>query len=264
MSSLRPSEKAQFEKLFGMDSGYVLNYSDGTFADFFAEIADIEIHSENYTKGGTSKAKKLRCFWNDESDALVGKVLIGLLDHWRRSSDPDPKRQELHDQCREIANRLLSGGPRLSGLKATTAAFDAYQLSQQIRRMEDAIEDDPALAIGTAKELIETVCHTILAERGKPVEGTPDIPVLTKQTLKELNLLPDGVSAQAKGAETIKRTLSNLASVAQGLTELRNLYGTGHGRHGNAKGLKPRHAKLAVGAAATLATFLFETHSEVK
>jgi len=48
------------------------------------------------------------------------------------------------------------------------------------------------------------------------------------------------------------------------LAELRGLYGTGHGKHGKASGLSPRHAKLAVGAAATLTTFLFETHMETK
>jgi AbiJ N-terminal domain 3 len=32
----------------------------------------------------------------------------------------------------------------------------------QITRMESAVENDPGLAIGTAKELVETVCRTIL------------------------------------------------------------------------------------------------------
>ena len=60
----------------------------------------------------------------------------------------------------------------------------------------------------------------------------------------------------------IRRMLSNLNQVSQGIAELRNLYGTGHGRDGRFIGLKPRHAKLAVGAAATLGTFLLETHLE--
>lgn len=60
----------------------------------------------------------------------------------------------------------------------------------------------------------------------------------------------------------IRRLLSNLGNIAQGLGELRNLYGTGHGKHGKSKGLNPRHARLAVGAASTLALFLFETHQE--
>jgi hypothetical protein len=85
---------------------------------------------------------------------------------------------------------------------------------------------------------------------------------LVKATRVELKLLPDDVPNAPKGAETIKRVLSNLATVAQGLAELRGLYGTGHGRDGKAKGVKPRHARLAVFAASALAVFLFETHKE--
>jgi hypothetical protein len=58
----------------------------------------------------------------------------------------------------------------------------------------------------------------------------------------------------------IRRLLSNLGTIAQALTELRNSYGTGHGKSVQAKGLTSRHAKLAAGAAIALAVFLFETH----
>ncbi|WP_428848607.1 abortive infection family protein [Shewanella marisflavi] len=67
---------------------------------------------------------------------------------------------------------------------------------------------------------------------------------------------------EAKAADSIRKLLSNLATVASGVAELRNKYGTGHGKEGNAKGLSSRHAKLAVGAASTLAVFLVETHRE--
>ena len=55
------------------------------------------------------------------------------------------------------------------------------------------IHDDKYTIIGTAKELMETCCKTILAERGKTHPGTPDIPTLTKETLKEWKLVPEGV-----------------------------------------------------------------------
>lgn len=62
----------------------------------------------------------------------------------------------------------------------------------------------------------------------------------------------------------IKRLLSNHSTVGHGLAELRGLYGTGHGQHGSTAELSTRHAKLAVGAASTLAVFLFETHEATK
>jgi hypothetical protein len=72
--------------------------------------------------------------------------------------------------------------------------------------------------------------------------------------------VPDDVPAAAKGAEFIKKLLGNLAVTVQTLTELRNLYGTGHGKSGRTRGLLPRHGRLAAGAAASLASFLYETH----
>lgn len=265
MSSLNRRDKQVLEEFLGMDSGYVLNFSDRTFGEFVYEAVDIEIHSEKYTIHGSSKAKKLRAFWEIESDYIVGRLLNAMIDEaedtTRERTEEDKK---LANRCREIASRLLAGGPSLDDLKQKAQSLNANHLAEQIRRMEDSVETDPSLAIGTAKELIETCCKTILSERGQEISGMPDIPTLTKATLKELKLVPEGVPNAARGADVIKRLLSNLSTVGHGLAELRGLYGTGHGQHGSASGLTVRHAKLAVGAASTLAVFLFETHEQTR
>jgi hypothetical protein len=129
----------------------------------------------------------------------------------------------------------------------------------QIERIAAAIDTDPALAIGTAKELVETTCKTILTDDGVD-PGTQDLGDLVKAACKLLKLVPDGVPNEAKGADAIRKTLRSLAATVAGLGEMRNFYGSGHGQDGRAKGLSPRHARLAVGAASTLAMFLFETH----
>ncbi len=139
---------------------------------------------------------------------------------------------------------------------------DRDYLSRQITRMETSIEADPELAIGTAKELIETACKTILQSRDVVPDRSWDLPRLMKETAKELKLTPEGVSDDARGADTIRRILGSLASVVAGTAELRNHYGTGHGRGPDVVGLEPRHARLVVGAASTLATFLFETFDQ--
>lgn len=161
-----------------------------------------------------------------------------------------------------IGNRLVraAGALGLEDLSSTAQRLEGSHLALQIQRMKDSVESDPALAIGTAKELIETTCKTILEERGKPIEGSPDIPTLTKALLKELRLVPEGVQDAAKGADLVKAILRSLGTIGNDLGQLRGLYGTGHGKTAKAQGLQPRHARLAVGAAATLVTFLLETH----
>lgn len=150
--------------------------------------------------------------------------------------------------------------PGVNAAREVLSNADASYVAQQITRMEASVQNDPSLAIGTAKELVETCCKTILKARNIQLNGNPDIAQLVKMTSKELELTPDDIPEKSKAAETIKRLLSNLATITQGIAELRNHYGTGHGKDSKMKGLNPRHAKLAVGAASTLAVFLIETH----
>jgi hypothetical protein len=265
VSSLTSTDRRTLEKFLKMETGYVLDFSDRTFGEFVEEAVGVDIHSERYRGQGTSKANKLRAFWKIESDYLVGRLLSALIDYVTSlDANPWPEVLDLMNRSGEIASRLLGGGPSLDDLKTHAAKFNANYLAEQIRRLEASVENDPALAIGTAKELVETCCKTILAERGKPVTGSPDISTLTKETLRELKLVPEGVADASRGADVIKRLLSNLGTIGNSLAELRGLYGTGHGKHGRASGLNIRHAKLAVGAAATLSRFLFETHRETK
>jgi hypothetical protein len=154
--------------------------------------------------------------------------------------------------------------PSLTSAHEVATRIDAEHISQQITRMEGAIESDAALAIGTAKEFVESICKTILDDRQTPHDKKDDLPALVKKTTKALQLTADDIADTAKAAETIKRMLNNLGTIVQGSAELRNAYGTGHGKSGNQarQGLKPRHARLAVGAASTLGVFLWETHEE--
>ena len=154
----------------------------------------------------------------------------------------------------------VASAPGLAAAREALSGADAGYVAQQITRMESAVNADPDLAIGTAKELIETCCRTILVERGVELPAMADLAQLVKRTSAELALTPYDIPDEAKAAKTIKRLLSNLANITQGIAELRNSYGTGHGKAATTRGLSPRHAKLAVGAASTLSVFLLETH----
>jgi hypothetical protein len=153
-------------------------------------------------------------------------------------------------------------GPAVAFSHEVAARLDSTHISQQLTRMEGAVDTDPELAIGTAKEFVESICKTILDERDSQHGKNDDLLVLVKKTTKALHLSADDISETVKAAGTIKKMLNNLGTIVQGSAELRNAYGTGHGKSkAQAKsGLTPRHARLAVGAAATLGVFLFETH----
>ncbi len=81
MSSLTDVEKRYLERILDMGGGYVLDYSDATYGEFF-DRHKVDIHGSKYQTYGTSKAKKMRAFWEREPDALVGRVLSEMLDSY--------------------------------------------------------------------------------------------------------------------------------------------------------------------------------------
>lgn len=107
MSSLTPVEKRQFEALFDMCSGYVLDFTNRTFQEFILDTVGADIYSKKYAIQGDSKARRLRAFWAIEGDSLVGKVLRDMLELW--SSDnpsPDKEHQARYEKCQRIVSRL--------------------------------------------------------------------------------------------------------------------------------------------------------------
>lgn len=178
-----------------------------------------------------------------------------------------------HDDFEIVEAAKISNRPTFSGRKLFTgkasiekrgselkSLFNAEYVSQQINLMEASYESSPYQAIGVAKELIETVCKSIFKDRQEEYDKSWELSRLMRETTKLLKLTPDDISDEAKAAKSIRQILGSLSAVVQGIAEVRNEYGSGHGKDSDFKGLQPRHAKLAVGAASTLAIYLLETH----
>lgn len=183
-----------------------------------------------------------------ESDPANQRVIVDYLDltSWLKSEDF----QEYvalfgHSQLliEELQNRSIS---------------NSFDVNQYVLRIQDSVDTDPELAIGSMKELLESLMKTILSQSWVTVTGKEDLPELLKKTQKTLKLDPAEFDTRAKGGNLIKRTLSNLGQIVTGISELRNLYGSGHGRPGPS-GVTSRHARLVVNAGAALAVFLIET-----
>ena len=214
--------------------------------------------------------------WTSVSD--VRRVLcayeevLAALARSRNSSSHDPEwqRQMQEKEWEKLTNLLRKdgyvyeggrliplGGVELTAISAATPLVDSRTLHDHIRRIEQNLETDPAQAIGSAKELVETVAKQVLAHFKENTEGH-DLPHLVKLAFRQLNLTPDTLPQVKKGRESIRLVLAGLSQIVAGTAELRNLYGTGHGRL-HTGGLEPRHARLVVGAAAALTRFLLDT-----
>jgi len=72
MSDLTFMEKSKFEKLLGMETGYVLTFSNRSFAEFVRDSTGRDIYDERYDYASGSKANRLRAFWQKEENSVVG------------------------------------------------------------------------------------------------------------------------------------------------------------------------------------------------
>lgn len=109
MSTLTTIEKQRFEELLGMSTGYVLNFSDRTFGEFFRHDVGLNIDEPRFAVNGPSKAKRLRTFWDSETPKNVGKALEKLLEVWRylNESSKNANMEKLYQECMTTTARLL-------------------------------------------------------------------------------------------------------------------------------------------------------------
>ncbi len=129
MSSLTDIDKRYLEKLLNMGGGYVLDFTDASFGEFF-ERHNVDIHGRKYQTFGTSKAKKLRAFWASESDQRVGAVLFEMLDSYEADCDLGGREldRNLLEKVRGIVGRLAGRAvtPRFA---ATEGEFLNHEFS---------------------------------------------------------------------------------------------------------------------------------------
>ncbi len=185
--------------------------------------------------------------WLDDNDEYGAKRKEELLRQLARDS------YDIDDVGRIRRPIFVVSSLDLSGLREPDAIFE------HLDRMSGAMDTDPALAISGAKALVEATIKTVLEELGETYDDRSNVPALVKAAQKALRLHPDLLAPSAKGVETISRVLSGLSQIAISTAELRNEYGTDHGRSRPTSGLGPRHAHLAVGAATTYCRMLLET-----
>jgi hypothetical protein len=140
-------------------------------------------------------------------------------------------------------------------------AITSEELQEHVDRISGSLDDDPSQAIGSAKDLVETVAKKVLDFYREDPQKHRELAPLVSEALRLLNLSADSIPESSKGANSSKRVLSGLNQIVGGVAELRNLCGTGHGRLRKG-GASARHARLVVGAATTLCSFMLETLDE--
>jgi Restriction endonuclease len=142
MSNLRAIDLKEVDDLvdFVRGRGYVLDFSDASFSQFFASDLDITIDDPVYAEYGVSKGRRLRCLLQKTDDSTAIRVLSALWDYRGllllrlNQSDPVPNAEA----------RYLALRKRLSGNQ------NAAQSAQECPK----IVVDPARIVALRDEVV--------------------------------------------------------------------------------------------------------------
>lgn len=133
-AALNQLDRDVIESVLQMGSGYVLDFSDRTFAEFFRDFA-VEIDDQKYRVDGSSKARRLRAFLRTAPPALAAKVLHALLER-RLLKLPDGVNQNEVAHYRAIIQRLSGQMTRGASGGASHALDPESELLKRVFRPE--------------------------------------------------------------------------------------------------------------------------------
>lgn len=142
--------KLKLEHLLGMRGGYVLNYSNTSFADFVRSSIGID----PYEQRDGSKAQVLRSLWFSLPDREFAKLTIDMLEYRRVAEDlghiasVDQKRsaadRQLAEEVVEQLRPLLGSSEQLSPDEAAFLAKDIESL--ELARVDVPVDFQSVIA----------------------------------------------------------------------------------------------------------------------
>jgi hypothetical protein len=230
MSTLSANNKRILEKVFQMEEGYVLNFTNRTFSDFFETNYDINIYDDKFYGWSGSKASRMRSFWdledNDQVALLIYDLLkyIGneiLLENLEMRDFPDRlviKAGEIADELSEDASNSYDQedaeflNKEFSDMKKRIKNIneDTYQvIDQRIKEAQKCIENDCPLAAifliastleGILLEEAESNSQVIMSSDKVPRDKQDKIIQLDKWTLNNLIVVCTDVDMLSKNS----------------------------------------------------------------
>lgn len=141
-------------------------------------------------------------------------------------------------------------------------ALPELDTSENLQRHLDLIsrdlDTDPASAIDSCKNLLESLFKLVIADKGGTPDESTELPALFKQVSEALGINAQLVPGNARASEALKLALNGSITTVRSIAEMRNRLGDGHGTHDRAPA-QPIHARLAFNAAVTVSEFIVDT-----
>jgi hypothetical protein len=215
-----------------------------------------------------STAWLLRCNKDSNVDpfAVLGAVLERFMDappySLLDSANVEASQNRIHQVLAKFGLTYSTGGKIIGGsvgipvrsLSDVLRSRDLAALEKEVERALANVVTDPSAGVTAACSMIESLCKIYIEDEGL---ASP-----TKETIKELwrVVATDlGFDPASVPDDDVKRVLTGMSSIVDGIGAFRTHAGSAHGRGRKPYKVEPRHARLAVHSAHTLCTFIIET-----
>jgi hypothetical protein len=221
MSDLTTIEKRKLERALGMGAGYVLNFSNRTFAEFFLDGFGVDIYGDTYDYGSGSKANRMRAFWQQESNYLVGRVLDLLFTEWNEFRNYDTA-TEPPEECLRIARRLKESAP-VPDIEAVTPNLEDQSFEALARSVRDAIDrNEPETGLDRLHTFVVKYFRVLCDKRGIDTSKDKALHSLVGEYVKTLK------AGGLIESEMTERILKSSISVMEAFNRVRNEQSLAH------------------------------------
>lgn len=164
-----------------------------------------------------------------------------------------------HQRQKIVLAPVGKSGAVIDHLVTKVEVIDFDTVARDIERALTSCDSDPEDAVTAACSAVESVCRSVLIELGLELPAKQDITGLYKAVRDPLSLSPQRSDLPGPIADDVRKVLSGLATMIEGIGALRTHAGDAHGRERGFARIDARIARLAIHSASTAALFIIET-----
>lgn len=136
---------------------------------------------------------------------------------------------------------------------------DIPSIDAEFNRALANVNSQPREAVSAACNILESIFKTYIADEKLDMPQKQDLQNVWKVVRADL-----GFDPAALEDDDLKKILSGVLSIVDGIGAFRTHASSAHGQGRKIYNLKPRHARLAIHSAHTIALFILETWDERK
>jgi Abortive infection C-terminus len=180
------------------------------------------------------------------------------------SQTPNPKnefKKKLISTLEKHNLQYISGGIISDGRSAPSKSLsdlikgkDIPAIEAEFNRALENVNSEPREAVSAACNILESIFKVYIADEGLIAPQKQDLQGVWKVVKADLGFDPSRIED-----DDLKKILSGIFSIVDGIGAFRTHASSAHGQGRKLYNLEPRHARLAIHSAHTLALFVFET-----